>query len=124
MMVARAGVLSVWSLRELSIAADREELGDPASARSGLDSAGALDGGGGEDGHPQAAVRTDGLLQREIVGVDLGEVHGRGTRDGGGIHEGQRAGRIHTVDGGGDARRGFVVRVGVRVDALGGRARC
>ena len=89
-----------------------------------LDAPGALDGGGGENSDPQAAVRPEGLLQREVVGVDSGEVHGRGTRNRRAIHESERSGRVDAVDGGGHARRGLVVRVGVGIDALRGITRC
>ena len=95
-----------------------QELWDPSPVGAVLDAAGALDGGGGEDRDPQAAVGSEGLLEREVVGVDAGQVDGCGSRDRRAVHEGERVGRLDPVDGGGDAGGGLVVGVGVDVDAL------
>ena len=54
--------------------AEGEKLRDPPAIGGSLDGAGACDGLGGEDGHPETAVGTDGLLQREVVGIDLPEI--------------------------------------------------
>ena len=95
-----------------------QELWDPSPVGAVLDAAGALDGGGGEDRDPQAAVGSEGLLEREVVGVDAGQVDGCGSRDRRAVHKGERAGSLDSVDGGGDAGGGLVVGVGVDVDAL------
>ena len=80
-----------------------QEWGDPAPAGGGLDAAGPLDGGGGENSDPEAAVRSEGFLQGEVVGVDLGEVDRRGACDGGAVDEGERSRGVDAVDGGGHA---------------------
>ena len=95
MIVATAGVLRVWSLRELSMAADRDRNGGIQRPP-----AGPLDGGGGENSDPEAAVRSEGLLQGEVVGVDLREVDRRGAGDGGAVDEGERSRGVDAVDGG------------------------
>ena len=74
--MASAGVLYVWSLRELSRAMPRSrdagihrpDAGEPLDA---------LDAGGGARRQPQPAVGREALLRGEVVDVDLGRVDQR-----------------------------------------------
>ena len=99
-----------------------QELRDPSPVGAFLDATRALDGRGGEDCDPQASVRPEGLLEGEVVGVDLGQVDGCGPRDRRAVHESERAGCLDSVDGRGDAGGCLVVWVGVDVDACVGLA--
>src|SRR6476661_7060342 len=65
----RGRVVGLVLARVVQRGLQREELGDPAAARGQL--VDALDGGGADDGQPQAAVGGEGLLRREVVGVGL-----------------------------------------------------
>lgn len=120
-----AGVLYVWFLRELSIAVGSEKNSGMSPAR-GVDPGGALQGGRGEHGDPQAAVGGEGLLRGEVVDVGLGDVDRQAARAGGGVHqdEGALVGARDALDRGRDTGGGLVVGEGVDVDArLGLRVR-
>lgn len=120
-----AGVLYVWFLRELSIAVGSEKNSGMSPAR-GVDPGGALQGGRGEHGDPQAAVGGEGLLRGEVVDVALGDVDRQAARTGGGVHqdEGALVGARDALDRGRDTGGGLVVGEGVDVDArLGLRVR-
>ena len=114
----RGGVECLVLARVVDCGGQGQELWDPAPVGALLDATRALNGGGGEDGDPQAAVGSEGLLEGEVVGVDLGQVDGCGPRDRRAIHEGERVGHLDSVDGGGHAGGGLVVGVGVDVDAF------
>ena len=66
MSVATEGVLSVWSFR-------------------------AFDGGGGEDGDPQSAIRAESFLRGEVVGVGLADVYRQCACGGSGVDKRERA---------------------------------
>ena len=100
----RGGVERLVLARVINRGRQRQELRDPTSLGGSLDAPGALDGGGGENSDPQAAVRPEGLLQGEVVGVDPAQVHGGGTRNRRAIDESERSGCVDPVDGGGHAR--------------------
>ena len=82
-----AGVLRVWSLRELSMALVRERNEGIHRAVPRGEALGTLDRGGGEDAQPQPAVGGEGLLRGEVVRVGLGDVDHRAAGGRGGIDQ-------------------------------------
>ncbi len=100
------------------------EVGDPAARGGDLLDPG--QGGGREEGEPEAAVRGEALLRAEVVDVGLAHVDREAARAGGGVDKDESAvvGTGHPLDGGHDAGRGLVVGPRVDVDTgLGLRVR-
>ena len=89
--VVSAGVFSVWLRRELSSAFFR--LRNSGMYRSGCrDPLDPLDRGGRDDREPQAAVRAEVLLRREVVDVGLADLEVDAAGGARGVDHGQRAG--------------------------------
>src|SRR5690606_24696022 len=89
--------------------------GDVALARGDvLDS---LDGGGGEEGDPEAAVGGEVLLGGEVVDVGFGDVEVDAPGSGGSVDDGERGILCRPGDGGHHAGGGLVVGPRVHVEA-------